>query len=279
VVASYFKELRDCGVDYVTTTCKERGNWTKFREFAERYICEEHDSGFDVKQWEAWGYSGLSSGHAQFGERWDNLLLRISGPTAQTRIGEFYGLTTNVSRLDCQSTAALINPDFLLAERVERQARKHAKITHAKWAVRLLRDSKSGNTVYFGRRVSDRFLRVYDKVRESGDPDLAGCWRAEVQFNHNLAFHIAMQLASNQFSRQQISHLVKLEMARKGVPWPDVQKGTLSAHWGPAPKMRSDRARRLEWLKSQVRPTIEELVDAGFRRDVLKALGLEEGGC
>lgn len=217
MLQSHIETLVDWGVDYVTATCNEKSLARRIGTLAELWLASEQAAGNTVREWSGYGYFGLASGSVQFGSRADSVLVRVTGPSAQTKVGDVLRLATNVSRIDCQSTVRLVDRSFKLAEYVERRARRVSRAEPRPFAVRLLRDSMSGNTVYLGRRMSDRFIRIYDKGTESKESALEGCWRAEVQYNNRAAMQTAMAYQEHNLDHTWIISRVSSELCRRGI--------------------------------------------------------------
>jgi len=272
-VVSHFQKLVNYGVDYVTSTYNESDGQRRIQCVGNQWLADEVGRGNECREWEGWGYRGLIAGCVQIGTRSDSTLLRVTGPLAGEKIPIISRWATNVSRIDFQTTVALVRPSFRLAEHVERQAMVHKRKHHGLTSVRLLRDSNSGNTVYLGRRVSDRFIRIYDKGAESKLPELAGCWRAEVQYNNSFALQATRELRAFDFESSWLVGRVVGELSRLGISWIEMPKGSLSVLNGPRTKYSTDNE-RLDWLSNQVRPSVQKLIDRGKREEVLKALGL-----
>jgi DNA relaxase NicK len=134
----------------------------------------------------------------------------------------------------------------------------------------------SGNTLYLGRRVSDVFMRVYDKHRESKLDHYKGCWRFEVQYNNRAAWTTMQALAEHNFDDEWLRDRVLSEFMKRGISGAGLKRGTCAVPFRRDPRPASSSSSRLAWLKSQVRPTVDQLVQAGYREEVLVALGLRD---
>lgn len=277
MATSRFETLIDWGCDYVTATCDEKSAAKRLECYAEGAIRSEVAAGNELRHWSGYGYDGLASGAVQFGARGASVLIRITGQEAREHAPAVIRDAGNVSRIDFQSTVRLVNPKGHFAEFVERRAKKNAAKCGSELSVRLLRDSRKGSTVYLGRRVSDRFIRVYDKGRESQLPELDGCWRAEVQYNNQLAWRAAQQFSRLKFEPVYAAETVFLELERRGVPWlcPFLTP-QLVAQLPKLQYRQSSSELKLKWLASQVAPTVKWLRDHGRLDDAIEALGLSD---
>lgn len=270
-----YDSIVSVGVDYVTASCNEKSAASRIRVFAETWLGAEHSAGNELREWSSFGYTGLSAGAVTFGVRPDSCLVRVTGSMAQSKAQTILRFATNCSRIDFQTTVRLKCRTYKLAERTERVARRFQQRRGRRSGVRLVRDSLSGNTTYIGRRVSERFIRVYDKGAESRLPELEGCWRAEVQFNKDLAWTRAKQLRSKQCSVEWVSAIVELEMARQGIAWPALFPTEQQlAQLVSEPKSRTTADRKMKWLREQVGPTCRDLLKWVSREEIVDALGL-----
>lgn len=270
-----FEQLIETGVDYVTATANTAEGRNRFREWGAEWLSSEVAAGNECRNWAGHGYSGLSSGSIQYGLDGDTALLRVSGAEANAKATKIVQLATNISRLDLQSTVRLNRDTPQFAAQLERRALQFKRKHNQRWEVQLLRNDVRGQTLYLGRRVSDRFIRVYNKHTESALVQYERCWRAEVQYGGRLANWRAKQLFETNSDATVAHELVYLECIRRGIPWLRLPKGT-GVRLKAVPVTRlSSSDEQLAWLRSQVRPTVLKLVDRGRLIDVLTALGLQ----
>lgn len=273
-MVALFQQLIQTGVDYVTATTTTTDGRERYDFWAHQWLNEELAAGNECREWSGHGYSGLAAGSVQYGRYGDSTLVRVSGRDADVKARQLIRLATNVSRIDFESTVRLNRDEKGLASHFERRARAH-KGKHVKaFEVELRRNDVRGETLYLGRRQSERLLRVYNKHAESKHPFYERCWRAEVQYGGKLAYLRALHWSESPADSMFCHKTVELEMRRRGLPWLRLpERSHLVLKVVPV-KMPTTDERSLEWLRSQVRPTVVKLLDHGKLVDVLKALGL-----
>jgi len=272
-----FGKLINVNIDWITATCSTADGRRRLQAHGELWIHDELKQGNECVEWSSHGYIGLSCGSVQLGQRHDSLLLRVTGIDAHMKAPTVVQSATNVSRIDFASTVKLRDGQKYFAEACEREARRFKSKHNLVHQVELRRNTNTGNTVYLGRRVSDRFIRIYDKGAESRLEQFEGCWRAECQYNNKLAWSMAQHANRTEWDLAWVHGVVQHELERKGVSWLELQEQT-QLNLSHTPKKLSTNASRLLWLGQQVAPTVQKLLDQGLRAQVLEALHLTDEG-
>lgn len=271
---SLFEQLIHTGLDYVTATTNTKNGIERFRHLGCSWLSEEARAGNDTREWMGHGFTGLSCGCIQFGTNGTEALLRVSGFEADNKARALSDAATNISRCDFQSTVRTQRVELSLAERFEKRAERFKGKHGSKFEIELRRNDHRGKTLYLGRRVSDRFIRIYDKARESQHPYYEKCWRAEVQFGGSLANRRFHQWNLARSDNLLVHDIVVWELKNRGVPWLSLPKRTYHGADRNPIKVLSDDEHRLKWLASQVSPTIAKLIERGKLEETLEALGL-----
>lgn len=271
-----FEQLIHTGIDWITATTTTTDGRERYDYFGRKWLEEEARSGNDCVEWMGHGYSGLRCGSVQYGRYNDSSLLRVTGLDADVKARPVIAFSTNVSRLDFQSTVRMVQPHETLASKFERKARSFKGKHKKAFEVELRRNDLRGQTLYLGRRQSERFIRIYNKHAESKHPFYERCWRAEVQYSGALAKLRAAQFLDSPADSLLCHETVRLELARRGIPWAHLPKRSRHVLKGVPNTVPTTDERRLQWLRSQVRPTIEVLLDHGRLSEVLSALSLDE---
>jgi DNA relaxase NicK len=191
-------------------------------------------------------------------------------------IRALYDSATNFSRIDYQSTVRMSRQTPNFAEQLERCAKAFKRRHNSKFEIELRRNDARGKTLYLGRRASERFIRVYDKAAESRLPDYELCWRAEVQYAGALANRRASQYTFGRSDPVLCHSVVLFELARRGISWMRLPERLCFADEAQFKRKSTTNARRLEWLRTQVRPTVEKLIDAGALEEVRSVLGIPD---
>jgi DNA relaxase NicK len=266
----------DSSVDYLTATTSEQ----KANDFVEHYtsalLSEERRCGNDISHWFLADYSGLSCGSVQFGTNGNSRLVRLSGQAAREHWRTIAEVASNVSRIDWQTTVELSVAQHGVAEFFERKANQFETRHNHGRMVELRRNSKKGKTLYVGSRKSDRFIRVYDKGAESKLGPAGFLWRAELELHRALARAAASRILASDDEQYVIAASISSELMRIGMPWKKFGVGSVLK--SSSVRRRCDFDNKLTWLNSQVRGTVQYLIENGREEEVLKALGLAHVG-
>lgn len=266
----------DSGIDYITASCGKQKANDFLTDYCMRLMQEERESGNEVSTWFMAGYSGISCGSVQAGKNGGSRVYRLSGVAAQRHWQVVAGAAENVSRLDAQCTLRLSEAQHQLPERCERQAKRFAAKHNQNRAVRLIRDSVKGKTLYVGSRHSDRFMRVYDKGAESKLESHGRLWRAEVEFKRSLALRNTAALLEVDAADGRILSLVLGELCRVGIV--DLGFGAGLSLRSSSVRVRTDVDKKLSWLSTQVAPTVQFILQTRPLSEVLAVLGISDLG-
>lgn len=128
----------------------------------------------------------------------------------------------------------------------------------------LLLNEDRGDTLYLGAPASDQRGRLYNKDRESREPEWKGCWRYEVQFRRAAALSAVRSVASVESEGPTVAALVHGWFYGRGVH-PRYEPNTVADLLAPAKRVADD-ARWLTWVRRCVQPTARRLaVRYGWR--------------
>lgn len=269
-MAATVTEIR---VDWLTaTTSHEQGATAllnKGLEIIEGYV----NSGSTRNDWSFQGYRGTRCESSAVGWRVDGCCIRLGGRAACTHWNNVVPLAGHVSRFDCAVTIQAEQGSGGYARAAYRSAIEAKPSVGRKPECTLLISTGGGETAYIGRRISDRFLRIYNKHAESRGAYPPGTWRYEVEYKSGLAEQVARALILSTDSDQMLMNTVHEEMTRAGVvpPW---EIDGIEAVRPTTVRDQLDNARRMEWLKTSVRNSIDRLTSSYSEREILTALGL-----
>lgn len=267
------QEIVDLGVDWLTVTGNTKSSRKKLELFGMRLMEEEHDYGNERKPWSFKGYDGFRSGGVEVGTRYDSSIVRITGGLAREHYLEAYHTATNCSRVDFQVTVNNgIEPQQWITSQFKR-AYAWSMNFKRKPHVDLLWSNNGTATLYLNQRISDQFGRLYDKGEESLNPVLEDCWRAEVEYKGDQAFHQLKHLCSSSSPGDYISANLQRFFRKRTcqLRLKPTNTQTFVLHRRP-----TDQDRQLEWIRKCVGPTIRRLMDSGRTQEVLDCLALPE---
>lgn len=229
-----------------------------------------------MKPFAALGYYGTQIGSAAWGESAQGLMIQASGSAASGLFAQDV-VYAGVPRLDLQVTVWFDSYDPELARRAAMEAEAvRDKRPRRAVAMRYIDGYGMGDTLYIGRRgKASRFLRIYDKWRESGGSDeYLHAWRYEVELTDEYARVAYRELRGLGETDSTVASMVISEFARRGVTIPVPDAGIVLPKLQRKRRHR-DTERRMGWLRSQVAPSIEKLrMDGVSREEIVGALGL-----
>lgn len=265
------------GVDWLTGVCSQENRRRFFYSVARELREEALADGNKLRTWGGHGYHGWQCGHVAYGEREADSIINIGADVAAREWRRVASLATSVPRLDAQVTAwwPADAPDWAAAARTGRLAAAKG-ITQASTGTAILGDY-TGATYYIGAPASDRRARLYAKSDQEPDRWPARSWRWEVQYRRRVAKATSDRLGDSWPDGRAILGLVHNHFARRGARPPYDPAG--SQMRVEIPRRASDSARSLEWLRTQVRPTLAWLDRLGLGQLVDDALGRSMFAC
>lgn len=271
-MSSEVYEIVDVGIDYLTSTFSGRKSSREAAIKAFDLLENEMQSGNIRKPWAMAGYSGWASGAVQVGHNHDRVLVRLSSHAAHDNWRWFGERADNISRIDYQVTSRTNDTPTRRLAKHWRQARKFKREHKTNASVGAYFGDDSTPTIYLGRRISNRFGRIYDKERESNDDRWKGCVRYEVEYKNDSGTLMTNSLLRSSGPTNQMGCDVLDFFRNRGVPI----KGFLNG-MGNYSSIRntSDASRRIKWIQSQVAPAARALVEFGMAGELLDALGLK----
>jgi len=268
-------EVIEIGVDWLRLTTHDYDVAVKLENIAERAWLDECARRATRKQRSMLGYDGWGCEHIFFGSRADGWLLQITGAVADDYYAESLGIGANCTRIDLQVTCRLFEDNInygkhqLELMELERSLGRCSSTTKPK-----LIDGRGldGDTVQLGKRVSDKFGRLYDKYRQSLEDIYYRCWRYEVEYKGEVAKSVYAALEKSP-SKTRIRDIVCSQ-------WNDWGFGVFDVQWSyykPHEYRRSsyETEKMLNWLAKQVAPSIKKARSNGVGVDeILAVLGL-----
>jgi hypothetical protein len=264
--------VKEAAVDWITVTCKDPDRRDRFRDRGIALLHTQNSLGEKITPWRFSGFEGLKTTGIAVGQLPEMDCIRMSGPVAADYWRGVYQLATNCSRLDVQITVKVNqNVRQLIVDHYKQAVAHYSSWTNPP-TLDIRMSNRTGTTAYFNTRGSPQFGRAYDKGIESKLDHYASCIRYEVQYNGNTAIFAAGRLLSCSSDPSIAASLVSGYFLERGLilPCPFKDPTLLSR-----PRQRSNSARRLRWLESQVKPCIQELLALGMWSEVESALDLK----
>jgi len=263
----------DAGVDYITCSFNSEARHELLRLQLDRTRRVLKREGHPVSNWRWNSYVGEHCGELEWGERGDGALVRLSGFSAQRYWRRFGKLATNCSRLDLQVTCVYDEPWSKTTARHWREMRRWWKENPHRPKPMEMGGPIGIESVYSGQRVSDVFLRCYHRGSKKGCEAAMGHIRYEAELkNVRAGIALASLLEEKSIDNTCRDKCHTMFVARGCcLSWRGAQFSRIRA-----PTKRSEIARRLQWLRAGVRPSVQDLITLGYGAEVLEALGLCE---
>jgi hypothetical protein len=273
------------GVDWLTVTAKAADLRRDLFAECERVKSILDQSGDRPKPWSFKGYQGYAIGGLRWGTRLDGDIAMLSGVDAHQNwyaVGEW---CENCSRVDLAVTVNCARAwSGLLQTYYDFLNEPTAK--HVKFSSSITKNSAGGQTLYIGSRASRAFGRVYDKGIEAGlEPESGKLWRYEVEFKKPLAKLVLAALHSNKYLpvdchwseevAQSIVSTVYVWFLARNLPPLFTRRENEAISLECEARITSDEV-SLNWLTTQVRPTVLRLAERGKLHRVKEALGLTD---
>lgn len=260
-------KLASVGVDWLTCTSADDSVGLAWFEMFQRVAAEPGE-------WQNPWYSGKADDNLRWGYNQKmGYILIASGEAADVVFQQTVPTARKITRIDVQVTVSLYKPNCDIAEN---GYRTNSASPNRKYG--LIQNSRNGQTLYVGSRTSAQFGRVYDKGVESGYDEPGKLWRYEVELKKPVSDSVARQLANWQNPdrarayQEAIVPFVFDWFLHRGVGPVFARTGTNEIVTEVGRRVTSDE-KKLEWLTTQVRPTIQYLLGKGKAEKLSAALG------
>lgn len=233
--------------------------------------------GYVVEPRKLLGYDGVSVGNCFLGENEGGSFAQFSGEKANDVFSEVYDANCKVSRLDVQLTVKYDEMPPNVAKGAYRDAiRANEGLPMGRRRkIYIIVGSDGGDTAYIGSPSSEQRGRIYNKEAQSELVAYTRCWRYEIVLRNQLSTDAARYCPNSPTERTDWAISLACEwFRRRGIVISGVQSGMTVAL--PLERTRpTDVERKLEWLRTQVAPTVRYLRSLGFESIIREALELE----
>lgn len=267
-------DIKYAGVDWLTMTTKEDKVGQEWYDIYLKYKGQRRREGNEEKQFHNGFYGGVRIASMSVGHS-DRIgfIVIIGGGDAERLFKRLRPGKHRVTRLDLAMDFAFDRPVDLAGETFKKlskgKANKQRKFS-------LYSHSDLGKTLYLGSRTSMQFGRLYDKGIEGNRARAGLLWRAEVEYKKPMSGSVAKALwdvdpnsremaicdTVGEWFAERKSELFKAE-ERANAMHVSVEQRVTTAD------------RKLAWLRTQVAPTVQQLISAGYGKTVLNTLLLD----
>lgn len=265
--------LLDCRLDWLTCTAQTVEHARDLLEVGRQGVEWSVERGDQRQPYYFRGYQGERAGHWAFGWGKRGSIVAVGGVEAAKESRALAAYADRWTRTDYCATVWFERTGQRIDEAIwdalvtnRGFGRKAIEITN-------IRSNRGGGTIQLGNRASAECGRVYDKAAESPDEYENGCWRWEVEYKQERAAEEHAAWRRGERNERWIAANLKRWFGDKGLktPWSsdDQAKTRDLVH------RVYDADRKLAWLETQVKPSVEFCCEARGEDAVYRALGLQ----
>lgn len=262
----------EAGIDWITATAPRGEVGQELAWFAEEQMDVEARRGDKIESWGFQGYQGFSAGDWRWGWGKEGAIVVVTHQGAHVASRTLANKSTHWSRVDYAVTLTDIDPlydpaDDYWCDWCDDHTGRRAKVKPT-----YTRTFGGGSTFSLGRRVSERYLRVYDKHQESPNEYPKPSWRWELELKRDASEArrkwCQAELPTELDAMREVGNYLK--EFRLWAPWGYHENQSVHQ-----PKVRTrDKDRILKWLETQVAPSAQWVSELVGRDEVLKRLNI-----
>lgn len=250
----------DYGCDWITATGSTKSSQVRMQNLGNKLLREEAAAGNILRGWGFSGYEGFKCGSVQLGTRADSTCLRVGSGLAFENWSKVYHAAENFTRVDLQLTLQMARDPQKIIPTIYRRLLSQKKKKKNAPQVTLLKSSNGTSTVYLGQRQSERYLRCYDKGRESKLDYFHNSIRFETELKGPLCLSVLRAMSSSKRPAGWAALYVSRYLMDRGL---DLGQSPGDLYTVSVPRRRTDAQRRLRWLEEQVSGSVRFLVASG----------------
>lgn len=258
-------------VDWVTATTTDRRRGMNWCEMFNSYRARE-DRVTPVK---THGFTGMGLDKLRYLYREDDerFMMVAQGEVAAKLWADLVTAPAKVTRVDLavdvEMDPGLKNAPFHIF-RILSKVDQRSKLT-------VVMDKAGGTTLYTGSRQSDMFGRMYDKGAQSETRQPGELYRYELEAKGKVAKTLGKELDGMTGEQDKvpvwIAENVKGFFGKRLIPVA-FETDKEKADWQTSYCRVTSADKRLAWIQSQVKPSVQWLFEIGLGRQCMEALGL-----
>lgn len=253
-------------VDYLTVTTKSDRATSTMLALVAGYVGPRISKGEKIRRWQFMGFHGQSMDGVRYGLRGTEGIAILTSVTANELWRQIAPARSKCTRIDLAVTVRLEEANQYVASVAYKEALDSGQLKSS-----LIVNSQGGATVYLGSRTSMFFGRVYDKSSEQGVG--AGTeWRYEIECKKPASEAVIALLLEQDEPATWIGAYVWNWFFSRGVRPIFNREITENAIEIAGSVASLDRT--LQWLTTQVRPSVGRLIIGGYEAEVREALQL-----
>lgn len=261
-------------VDWLTMTTQDERVGQNWWALYQKYKGVRRNEGNEEKNFHNGFYSGVRTASMSVGYS-DRIgyIVVVSGSDAERLFRRLQPGKHKVTRIDLCIDTYYEKPRPLAKQLYQRLHKEH-KNKQRRYS--LFEASDGGMTFYLGSRQSMQFGRVYDKGIQTGKVERGKLWRAEVEYKKPISGSIARGLAEQSSEDRElvVCDTVGDWFFDRGAGMFPPKSASEALHISVEARITT-ATKKLAWLRSQVAPSVTELIALGYGRDVLNVLSLD----
>lgn len=270
-------ELIRSGVDWLTATfAGEEGERARWANKGIRVLERCKSEGEDLKPRYMLGFKGVGFKNCFVGAREDDTMIQLTGKYAHRHFKDIMRGGLHISRIDVQCTVKHYHMPDDIVDRTLSEMKNAIAIGALPANMKGFRYTELDNsgTAYIGAPSSQQQGKVYNKAKQSGEKVDERSWRYEVKYKDERAVPIAYQIFNA--DKRWVAECARIVRAWFRVRFIE-DEWNIDADLTILPILhleKTDTQRQLQWLRTQVAPTIDLLREKGYIADAYEALGL-----
>jgi len=260
------------GIDWITATAKSGAPSLSFERIADCVWDERKSGDGAITAASRLGYVGRSSDGFFHGRRPDGNCIIISGQHCDPLAADIILSATNVSRIDLQVTFWTGGEQPHLGVQAYEHLKRLPPKTGRPPTLSLTTGWPDGETCNVNKRVSDVYMRIYDKAAEASMGLPRTLWRYEIEYKRKPAMRTAIALAEEGCRPTRVYDQVAAWTTNKGLQWPGPTSRYLHSEDRLLVGARPDD---LGWIRDSLAKHIAKRVNSHGLWPVVIALGLD----
>lgn len=270
---SFPHKIESAGVDWITASAPRAREFEPLYARAQELVIAEADAGNDVSVWKWQGYQGIKAGGASVGRRRDGVICQLRSETAREHWQSIMPHAANVSRVDLQLTARLEEAHTELIRSQYARLRRAKRLRGRPLDATLIDSQTRGSSLYLGRRISDKFARMYDKGSEEHSSEPGTLIRWEVEYKKKTALQIALGLNQSESVDHLAASTVSEHFRSRRIQCAGLASQGLEIPRAPT---TSNNETRMAYLRSAIAPMLDNLLKRYTLAQILEALCLDD---
>lgn len=255
-------KLLSSGLDYLRVTVGQGDQGvTELREFVEEQLFLWEAEGHKMQEFGGEGFNGYRCGPWRWGVRDGLWLFEASGPSSEALYDGIRAANCPVkcTRIDVQCTSQRQTLGERWANSIELLVRYAERLAGRKRAVRstIEFNKAGGHSLGLYSRASRRYLRLYDKGKQSHEGWPVGSMRAEMEYKREMARVMFEKLLRVDDLRAFAVSVLTSEFWRLGLDARYAQETPIQEFL--APKVRTPDEVRAGWFARSVVPAVARM--------------------